>query len=279
MSDFFLPKGTIVKHGTSLCRLNDILTYGLSCNNKREETRSTVELTPEINGIYIGELISYFASYTAYSFIVQSYLSKPENLSLFSLYYESPKKISSLKLSALPVTLPVVLNIQLEDDCLLYADEDFVFDGKIPVDEKIPEKLLINESKSVWDKWKTGCIVRSGGIPKSWIKYIEYPRIGNLSGSTELHKDTWADSELFASGVMQAGLKELPIPLMKSYKKSYGRVELSQRVPATKDGIDKILSLNGMNNINNQYFTHIQLTQTFDHIAENYGIPLHRAQA
>ena len=134
----------------------------------------------------------------------------------------------------------MVLRIKLEEDCLLYADEDFVLDGTIPVKQEIPESQLIAEAENVWKKWQTGCIVRKDGIPADWIKDIEYPRLGNLDTSTKIHKDTFADCELYGWWYDAIVLKKEPGPLLKTFQKLHGRQSLSQKEPATKDGLSEI---------------------------------------
>lgn len=278
MDRFFLPKGTVVKHGTNLSRLRSILTAGLHVSADRHECRVSLEHQPEIEGIYVGNLTAYFGAYAAYSAEIVPFMSSQDFYKVL-LCFEDPQKIKELALADAPVELPVVLSIRLKEDCLIFADEDYVDDGAIPVGEKVPDNLLVSDARRVWDKWQTGCIMRNDGIPPDWIETVEYPRLGALEASDRLHKDTWADCELLVAGVMQAAQKEEPAPLVSQFKRRYGRVSLSQNVPATVKAIAQIENLKGMSTNHNRYFNHVLLTQTFEHMAEHFGVPLHRASA
>lgn len=278
MDRFFLPKGTIVKHGTNLSRLRSILSTGLNAAADRHEQRVSMEHQPEIKGIYVGNLTAYFGAYAAYSAELVPFMSTRDYLQA-ALCLKDLNAIKSLELAEAPIDLPIVLRIRLKEDCELYADEDYVQDGAIPVGQKVPQELLISDAKRVWDKWQTGCIIRGEGIPSDWIETIEYPRLGALEANQKPHKDTWADCELLIAGVMQAAQKKEPSNLLAPYKKRYGRMSLSQSAPATENGIQLIEQLKGMSSNHNRYFNHVHLTQMAEHMAQEYGIPLHRAPA
>lgn len=274
--EHFLPKGSIVKHGTSLCRVEEILKDGIKCGADREYLRVENELKPEIEGVYIGNLIAYFGAYAAYSSVMQPIWNMPEYLINLNEVFVNPKRLVLCDLPEVPITLPVVLNIQIQKDCLIYADEDFVFDGTVPPEERIPQEILVSEAKNVWLKWQTGCIPGKNGIPAEWIKTIEFPRLGSVESNRILHKDTWADCELFAGGIMQTFLKKEPEVLLSSYKKRYGRECLSQIVPATINGFNAIKSLKSLSTNHNRYFNHAHINLAFEKMAKEYGIQLHR---
>jgi hypothetical protein len=276
MEKFYLPKGTIVKHGTSLCRLRSILSNGIIPHSNQNEKRMQFELPPETHGIYIGELTAYFGAIVSYTSILNPYTKLESFASALKCIIENPCGIKKLILSEIPATLPVVLNIELQEDCLVLADEDYVFDGEYPDNEKIPDEILISEAGKVWDKWKSGCIVREEGIPKSWIKHIEYPRISSLGGNNALHKDTWADIELMAAATMQSSLRYPPEKLLKSFENKHKRRTLSQRTNASHKHLDNIYELNGLSDTFNLYYNHIIIIMTFERMAQEYCIPLHR---
>jgi hypothetical protein len=156
---FYLPKGTIVKHGTSLCRLPGILKNGLVPGAERQEKRQKFELAPEIPGVYVGNLISYFGAYVSYTSELGAIFSSPTYRQAAELCATGEsRKIKTLDIPSAPKTLPVVLRVVLEEDCLLYADEDFVDDGNVPADERIPEEVLLKDAQHVWERWQSGCI-------------------------------------------------------------------------------------------------------------------------
>lgn len=272
---FVLPKGTVVKHGTTLSRARAILQYGLTPKADRQDKRIENEFAPEIDGIYVGNLLAYFGAYAAYSAELNDFRSRTDFLQAM-MCLEEPQQLKRLDLSAAPIDLPVVLRVRLAEDCTLYADEDFVADGRYPVDQRVPTAILEREAEHVWYVWQTGCIVRAGGIPPAWIETIEYPRVVSLEATQRLHKDTWADCELFIAGIMQASLKKQPKSLLDPFLKRYKREYLSQSVPATEAGIDRIESLRGLTETGSAYFNHVSISQAVEHMAEEYGIPLHR---
>jgi hypothetical protein len=55
----YLKKGTVVKHGTSLDRLEEILRHGLKAGAKRNEIREAQELQPIVRGVYVANNLSY----------------------------------------------------------------------------------------------------------------------------------------------------------------------------------------------------------------------------
>lgn len=276
MDRFTLRKGTVVKHGTNLSRLRSILSNGLHPAAARHEMRISNEHQPEIQGIYVGNLTAYFGAYAAYSAELVPFMSTQDYLRAM-LCLSDLHAIKTFELTDAPLDLPVVLRIRIKEDCELYGDEDYVQDGAIPVGQKVPTELLISDAKRVWDKWQTGCLIRSGGIPADWIEAIEHPRLGTLEASNRLHKDTWADCELLIAGVMQASQKKEPAVILAPYTKRYGRDCLSQCIPATESGIQRIEQLKGLSSNHNRYFNHVHITQAIEHMAANYGIPLHRA--
>lgn len=276
MEKFYLPKGTIVKHGTSLCRLKHILSDGIIPYSDRNGKRIQSELSPEIQGVYVGGLIAYFGAVVSYTSILNPYTKSNSFLSALACMAENPKNIKQLKLEEIPITLPVVLNIELKEDCLIYADEDYVLEGSCPVDKIVPEELLISEAEKIWNEWKSGCVVREEGIPQSWITDIEFPRISNLNGDTNLHRETWGDVELMAAATMQSSLRDSPDDLMKAFEKTYRRKTLSQKVNASHNDLDGIYKMKGLSDIFNVYFNHVVYIMTFENMAQQYGIPLHR---
>ncbi len=69
---------------------------------------------------------------------------------------------------------PIVFEIELQEGCELWADEDFIPspDGR-PL--RYTEELLRLNAQPVWEYFKTGAIVREDGIPPGWITRFEFP--------------------------------------------------------------------------------------------------------
>jgi hypothetical protein len=275
MKKFILPKGTLVKHGTTLCQALSILKSGLKgTGDYRDTNREKRELIPEISGVYVGNIISYFAAYSAYASKVISELEFPDYQRALKLYESNPKGFKSLNIPSLPITLPIILNIRLGEDCILYADEDFVDNGNISSDEKIPEDRLISEAEGVWNNWQTGCLIRAEGIPPEWIKEIEYPELSKPQAVHRNSKQLTSDCDYFASGLRQSYLKKNPKPISKYLQKKYRTKKLSNKIPASLKSIGELTSTEFLSNVNFRLFNHFNILLLTEKTAKSYGVEL-----
>jgi hypothetical protein len=275
MKKFILPKGTLVKHGTTLCQVPSILKFGLDgTGNFRDLNREARELSPETSGVYVGNLISYFAAYAAYTSRVNPELSFPDYQKALKLYDSNPQSFTTLTIPDLLITLPVVLTIRLEEDCTLYADEDFVDNGKVPFDEKIPEQKLVSEAETVWNNYQTGCVIRDGGIPPNWIKEIEYPELSKPKILNRPSKQLTSDCDFFASGLRQSFLKKQPKPILKSLQKRYRTQKLSNSIVPTNKNVEQLFDKAEFSNVNNRLFNHFNILLLTESMARNYDVQL-----
>src|SRR5690606_26904909 len=77
--------------------------------------------------------------------------------------------------------VPVVLQIELGEDCQIVSDEDFIM-RNVP-QEKLDQhraefqRRVIDDAMDIWRRYKSAVVIREGGIPASWIKRIEFPEI------------------------------------------------------------------------------------------------------
>lgn len=272
MTSFYLPKGTIVKHGTSLPRAEKIISEGFS-SGFRNEVRVANELMPEQQGTYVGELIAYFGAYAAYSSELVSMWRELGGERVLFYFYQSPEKLRTLDLTNVPVTLPVILNIELMEDCEVLADEDFVYDGNYPINSRVPHELLINEASYVWDNWKSGLIKKN--IPSDWVKEIEYPSLGKF-GKINPSKDTWHDCELFLGGLMQSYSKMRPTDFINQYIENRGRLSLSNCKKATPEAIKKIMKSVNFNSKADQLCNYLAISQIMEQMTASQNIELYR---
>jgi hypothetical protein len=275
MAKFILKKGTIVKHGTSLARIADILRTGLVPGAERNADRSTIELAPEISGVYVGELTAYFGAYANFAAEIAGCLDDPRMLRAAISAMVSPTDIRNLNLPASPMAFPLVIAIELQEECELLADEDYVLDGAYPLDQRVPSDLLESEAELVWHRWRSGVITRA--IPPSWFKHLEHPRLTHLDGSLELHRQTWSDCELFAASLMQSTNKELPEKLIPPYVRRYGELALSQRIAPTLAAVDRLIAHKGLAVEHNRVFNHLRIYHLMDEMAREYGIRMVRS--
>ena len=275
MEKFVLKKGTLVKHGTSLARMHDILATGLLPGAERNADRSTIELAPEISGVYVGELTAYFGAYANFAAEISAYLDDPRMLKAAMCSIVSPTDIRRLDLPTPPMAFPLVLAIELQEDCELLADEDYVFDGRYPIDQRIPLNVLESEAELVWNRWRSGVITRS--IPQSWFRHIEHPRLTHLDGHLGVHRQTWSDCELFAASLMQSTNKELPEKLVAPYVRRYGELALSQRMEPTVEAVDRLVNHKALAIHHNRIFNHLRIFHLMDEMAREYGIKMVRS--
>jgi hypothetical protein len=274
MKRYFLPKGTVVKHGTSLINAEKILKEGFNQHSlNRHELRGSYERSPEQTGVYVGELIAYFGAYNAYS----SEIYSPQflgNRSFFlkarNYYFDSPKSLRELCLDNVLESLPVILNIELGKDCELFADEDFVFGGNYPKAYKIPQSVLKEEAENSWEKWRSGLI--ASPIEIDWIKEIEFPSLIKLGSRPS--KKMLEDCEFFTLGLRQADKHEKPFPMLEKLNKVRERNALSNKVQASLKGIQKIKNSEGFKSKADRLYNHLAITEAMRKECERYGIRL-----
>jgi len=275
MTTFVLKKGTIVKHGTSLARIRDILASGLAPGAEGHAARAAIELAPETPGVYVGELTAYFGAYANFAAEIAGYMDDPRMLAAAMYSLMSPTRIRELALPTPPLAFPLVLAIELQEDCALLADEDYVLDGAYPADRRVPTDLLEREAEGVWHRWRSGVITRP--IPASWFRHIEHPRLIHLDGNTDIHRQTWSDCELFAGSLMQSTNRELPDKLIASYKERYGELALSQRIAPSVDAVERLLGHKALAVEHNRVFNHLRIFHLMNEMAREYGIKMVRS--
>jgi hypothetical protein len=275
MSSFELKKGTIVSHGTSLARLPRILEHGLLRGSEREQGRLVTEPTPESTGIYVGQLMAYLAAHAQYSSEVSPHLDHPVVFEAGNLFMEGDiRAIRAIAFPPAPRTIPIVLKIQLGEDCALLADEDFVADGTYPLSDKVPESVLREEAQRTWEHWGSGVLSRD--VPPSWIVAIEHPRIVTLDNAVAMAQQVYSDCELIAAGMMQSHKIGNPANLVAQYKKQYGRLGLSRNIAASASVAERILALPGFSSDMHCFVNHILLFQSISHLSQRYQIPVVR---
>lgn len=149
--NMILPKGYTVKHGTSLGRLEGILKDGLLPTYKRNIARLEEEAAPIVHGVYVANNLSYYGASLAFTSFMHEKIKTQESCG----------------------EVPIVLEFELGDDCLLAADEDYVQKSNEQETDQILSELL-EEAERVWSKYESGVIV-DRIIPVEWIRKIEYP--------------------------------------------------------------------------------------------------------
>jgi len=183
---YYLPAGTIVKHGTSTSNLRSILEYGLVPNfGQGRSLRRLDESSLARNAVYVASCYAAYGSSlyncnasfgplrmkTSMSFMDMMQFGFDKIFSgdekqLQNMRYLAEKKYTGIERSVLDACgLPAVLNIKLQENVYIQADEDYV-PGIIPDDDSLREL-----AGDIWDEFGTTAILQP--IPASWIEDVE----------------------------------------------------------------------------------------------------------
>ena len=196
-SGWYLPAGTMVKHGTTTNNLRQILKYGLlpgnieGCSGARKHI-GTLPITKD--AVYVG------SCYVAYNISMAKFALNMETLihsnGITSCRFDNIKKkmmkvmqsvgheesnlrndsdllinkyLNKEKKEIEACGLPVVLNIKLKENVRIHADEDFV-----PVRFECTSEnkdLMALFAEPSWNEHGSAAILQS--IPAEWIKTFE----------------------------------------------------------------------------------------------------------
>ena len=268
MSDMILTAGTKVKFGAISTSLYPIFRHGITAESVRQEFQLGEEVQPMSVGIYVGELMAYYAACAAFCNATSAlHAANQEVLSMFvkqlqNAHGEKPK-MPELEAIAAQTGLPIVLEIALEEDCLLQADDHFIDDE--------------NADKS-WKLWRSGSLIRPNGIPASWIKQFYFPRlldykdVGSAKNPRVLEQTT--DSALMVGGLMQSWHKDTPGDLLVAFKKQYGRINFSQVSHFDETALERFFNLNAMIDPATRLLNQMTIWQDIDALAKKQEIPL-----
>ena len=132
MSAYVLPKGTVVKVGTISTSLYSFLNNGIPENLPRVGLQSQVELPAfsKSEGIYVGELMAYFAAAAEFcQSTAEVFAAHEELLSQFVERLQNVRDqkplMEGLEAVSMKIGLPIVLEIVLDEDCEVHADGHF----------------------------------------------------------------------------------------------------------------------------------------------------------
>lgn len=205
--DYYLPKGSIVKHGTSSAQLLSIFENGVMPTPSGTKRGSADQKTAETDSsIFVGSLAGYARAIYAFSAAMHATINRKT-----------------------PPEIPLVLNITLEEDCALLADEDFITlpDGTTETSDSTRSGFLKDQAQSVWAEYESGSIILEGGIPSSWIHSFEFLSIFDPeeeASPAQLHKLS-SDIHLLSLAYGQNRLK-LPISKWHSDIKQYRKNDM-----------------------------------------------------
>ncbi len=268
MSEFKLAAGSVVKFGTISTNLYPILRHGIPENTVRQGFAEGITIGVEPVGIHVGELMAYFAACA--EFCNATSALHAENQDVLAQFVEALQnakgekpRIPALEEIALQAGLPVVLEIVLEEDCLLLADTHFIDDE--------------NAEKS-WKLWRSANLSRAEGVPASWIKKFYFPRLLDYRDVVTARNprvlEQTTDSALMVGGLMQSWHKDTPGDLLQAFRKQYGRINFSQSSAFDETALERFFNLNAMLDPATRLLNQMSIWQDVDALAKKQEIPL-----
>ncbi|MCH8617803.1 hypothetical protein [Undibacterium sp. TS12] len=266
MSEFKLAAGSHIKFGCISSQLYPILRQGLAQDIPRQGFEEESKLPAK--GIMVGELMAYFSACAAFCKATSSLHQEHQQVlaefvnALQTQLGEKPQ-MPELESIAVAAGLPVILEIELAEDCTLLADSHFVTDS---------------EAEKSWKLWRSGALLREGGIPASWIKKFYFPRlldyrdVSNSRSQRSLEQTT--DTALMVGGLMQSWHKDTPADLLHAFRKQYGRINFSQHSSFDETALERFFNLNPMLDPATRLLNQMTIWQDIDALAKKQQIPL-----
>ena len=272
MSEFKLAAGSVVKLGAITTQLYPILRNGLSANTPAHQFQTNADgalsKKADTPGVQIGELMAYFSACAAFcNNTSEIHHQHQDAMARFvgALQDQRGTKpvMPELEDIAHQAGLPIVLEIVLEEDCVLLADSHFV-------SETEPEKS--------WKLWRSGYLQRADGIPAHWIKQFYFPRLLDYRDVTSARNprslEQTTDTALMVGGLMQYWHKDTPGDLLAAFKKQYGRINFSQRSNFDETSLERFFNLSAVIDPATRLLNQMTIWQDIDALAKKQGIEL-----
>jgi hypothetical protein len=266
MAIFTLPAGTVVKYGCTSTALTQLLEHGIRPSVVRQGLSTTD--TPTNATIYIGELMAYFASCAAFCAETSEFHAKHQDIMLnFVEHLQSAGRSRPSHIDfgtiADEAGLPIVLEIELAQDCEIAADTHFTSD---------------TEAEKSWKLWRSAAIKNIDSIPSAWIKRFYFPRLLEYRNLTDEKNargvEQTSDCALLVGGMMQAFHKDTPGELLVAYKQHYGRINFSQSMPFDAEHVARYFKLNAMQDPATRLLNQLSLWQDIDALAKKQNMSL-----
>ncbi|WMW81277.1 hypothetical protein RF679_03090 [Undibacterium cyanobacteriorum] len=267
MNEFTLSKGTIVHFGTITSHLQRFFREGIPQYVSREGVEAAAGVPSEPQ-LYVGTLMAYFSACAAFG--GRTSQVHEANQIVLSRFIELVKfqvgqkpEIPGLTSIAEEIGLPVVLQIELQEDCIVSADTHFEIGG---------------DAEKSWKAWQSVILKRNGGIPSFWIKKCFFPRLLDFrdlgAGRHQRIVEQTSDAALMVGALMQSWHKDAPAELLGAYHQQHGRSHFSQSFPWALDAIEQFFILNSMKDPATRILNQMTLWQDVDLLAKKQGIPL-----
>lgn len=270
MSTTILPKGTVVKIGVLSNNLYSFLNNGVPAVLPRVglENQQNLPNFTQQQGIYVGELMAYFAAAALFcQATAQLYAKHKDTMDQFVHQLQTKRAnkptMNGLEDLSMQIGLPIVLEIVLDEDCEVFADTHFE---------------QSDQTEKCWKYWRSVLLNRADGIPASWIKKFYFPRLldyRDLEGarSPRVLEQT-IDTSLMVGGMMQVWHKDAPADLLMAFKKQYGIINFSQSMVFNANSLERFFNLNSMLDPASRLLNQLMIWQDLDALAQKQGIPL-----
>ncbi len=268
MASFVLERNTVVKFGTISTSLYQYFREGIPSSVARDGSVDTGAEPSEKKGIYVGELMAYFSACAAFG--QRTSTVHAANQIVLNRYVEllqadlkSKPILPGLEGIAAEIGLPIILEIHLEEDCVLEADTHFVAD---------------DEAENSWKQWRSGVIKREQGIPSHWIRQFYFPRLldwRDLGAEKNVRlREQTSDTALMVGSLMQSWHKDAPSDLLLAYRRQNGRSHFSQKMPWDGNSLERFFNLNAMIDPATRIMNQMMIWQDLEALATKQGIPL-----
>lgn len=254
---FELKSGTKIKHGTTLKNLKGIASTGLIPGRGRSELRSISESLPVHQAVYVGQLAAYFGAWAAHAAELKAYYQAvPDFAEKCEGFRNAPITYSWPEAERIPLSLPVVLNINLKRDVEFVGDEDF---SMLSTPAAGPEK--------VWQEWQSGALMVDA-IPADWIQSFEYPRLIKLDDreNSGVIGNIIGDVDLFVLACKSSAMKIEPARIQLNQK------TLSQTRAFSESGVDAFLQSPHLRDKKTLFYNQIMQFSYFNQLAEQRGM-------
>ena len=266
MTAFILPAGTIVKYGCTSTALRQFLEQGIRPSLGRQGLDSPTEA--EKSNIYVGELMAYFASCAAFCAETSQFHADHQDIMLS--FVDALQNSGRLRPSHLDfgniadnAGLPIVLEIELAQDCAIAADPHFTAE---------------HETDKSWKLWRSAALQNIDCIPSAWIKRFYFPRLVEYRNlATEKNPrgiEQTSDCALLVGGMMQAFHKDTPGELLVAFKQHYGRINFSQSMPFDAEHVERYFKLNAVQDPATRLLNQLSLWQDIEALAKKQDMAL-----
>jgi hypothetical protein len=266
MTAFTLPAGTIVKYGCTSTALPQLIEQGIHASQIRQGLPSSEGQSK--SNIYIGELMAYFASCAAFCAETSQFHADHQEIMLNfvdALQNSGRQRPNHIDFGDIAnhAGLPIVLEIELGQDCEIDADTHFTSEA---------------EAEKSWKLWRSASLKTIKTIPSAWIKRFYFPRLleyRNLSGEKNPRgAEQTSDSALLVGGMMQAFHKDTPGELLVAFKRHYGRMNFSQSMPFDAEHVQRYFKLNAIQDPATRLLNQLTLWQDIEALAKKQDMTL-----